>query len=69
MGERAMELMAARGRERTAFGKPLAAHGAFAEQFARRRIDLDAARLTVLNAAHALDRFGAKQVRWLVATH
>ena len=63
MGERALELMAARGAARTAFGRPIAAHGGFQQTLARCRVDLDAARLTVLDAAHALDAVGNKKVR------
>lgn len=54
--------MAARAGARTAFGGPVAANAAFQATLARMRIQLDAARLTVLDAAHALDLHGAKQV-------
>ena len=63
MGERGLELMARRGRERRAFGGPLAANPAFQAAYASARIRLDAARLVVLDAAHALDLHGAKQAR------
>lgn len=63
MGERALELMSGRALERTVFKRLMAEHGGFQQQLARCRINLDAARLTVLDAAHALDRVGNKQVR------
>lgn len=63
MGERALELMAERGLQRTAFKKRIAEHGGFQLQLARARIKLDAARLTVLDAAHTLDLVGNKKVR------
>ena len=66
-GERGLELMAARAGARRAFGGPVAANASFQATLASRRIQLDAARLTVLDAAHALDLHGAKQVRWVAA--
>ena len=56
LGERAMELMAARARSRVAFGKPVAEQGAFVKELAGHRIQLDAARcrpsyLIVLSSA------------------
>ena len=62
MGERALELMGKRALQREAFGRPVARHGAFAADFARCKIELTAARLTVLDAAHDLDREGNKKV-------
>ena len=62
MGERALELMGKRALQREAFGRPVARHGAFAADFARCKIELTAARLTVLDAASALDREGNKKV-------
>lgn len=61
MGERALELMGRRALQRKAFGKAIADHGAFASTFAKCRIELSAARLTVLDAAHALDKHGNKK--------
>ena len=63
MGERAVEAMVERGLQRTAFKRRIAEHGGFQQQLARARVRLDAARLTVLDAAHALDLVGNKQVR------
>ncbi|CAL8464134.1 g3669 [Coccomyxa elongata] len=67
MGERALELMAGRALARTVFKRLIAEHGGFQQQLARCRINLDAARLTVLDAAHALDRVGNKQARGKIA--
>jgi acyl-CoA dehydrogenase len=66
MGERAMELMGQRALQRVAFGKAIAQHGSFASEFARCRVELTAARLTVLDAAHALDKQGNKRVSILI---
>ena len=62
MGERAMDLMGKRALHRQAFGKAIAEHGAFASDFGRCRVDLVSARLTVLDASHALDKYGNKKV-------
>ena len=62
MGERAIEAMVERGLQRTAFKRRIAEHGGFQQQLARARIRLDAARLTVLDAAHSLDLVGNKKV-------
>ena len=58
-----MDLMGKRALQRKAFGKAIAEHGAFTSDFARCRIDLVSARLTVLDAAHALDKYGNKKVK------
>ncbi|KAK9814257.1 hypothetical protein WJX72_003022 [[Myrmecia] bisecta] len=67
MGERALELMAQRGLQRVAFKKRIAEHGAFRADLARCRMELDAARLMVLAAAHALDKDGNKAARGKIA--
>ena len=54
MGERALS--------RRAFGKSIAEHGAFASEFAQCIVKLNAARLTVLDAADFLDKHGNKKV-------
>lgn len=43
------------------FGKLLREHGVILEWLARSRIDIDAARLVVLNAAVKMDQLGAKR--------
>lgn len=60
-----MDLMVRRALQRKAFRKPIAQHGAFAADLARCRIKLNAARLTVLDAAADLDRQGSKKVKAL----
>jgi alkylation response protein AidB-like acyl-CoA dehydrogenase len=62
LGNRALELMALRSVQRVAFGKHLARQGAFQKEYATRKIELDAARLVVLDAAHHLDMHGNKKV-------
>jgi len=67
LGERAIDAMATRARQRIVFGGPLAAQGAFQAELAKCRIDLDGARLLVLHAAAALDRMGNKAARGPIA--
>ena len=55
MGERALELMASRVLERTAFGQPLARQGVIREWIAESRLALDQARLLVLKTAWLID--------------
>lgn len=51
--ERALELMIARvtDKKKTTFGQPLSSHETIREWIAKSRIEIDSARLTVLNAA------------------
>ena len=65
--ERALALMCRRVRERVAFGKTLAEMGPIQQDIARSRIEIDAARLMVLNAAHRMDTVGNKQARQDIA--
>lgn len=60
--ERALELMIARMNDprKKPFGKQLAEHGVMLERVAKSRIEIDAARLTVLNAAIMIDSKDAK---------
>ncbi|KZZ87883.1 medium-chain specific acyl-CoA dehydrogenase [Ascosphaera apis ARSEF 7405] len=60
--ERALEHMIARSNDpnKKPFGKNLSEHGVILEWIARSRIEIDAARLIVLNAAIAIDQRGAK---------
>lgn len=55
--EKAVEWLIARinDERKNTFGKPLSSHGVILEWLARSRIEIDAARLTVLNAAHKID--------------
>lgn len=60
--EKALEWLIARvndDRKKT-FGKPLSAHGVILEWIAKSRIEIDAARLIVLNAAVKIDQGDAK---------
>jgi len=46
--------------KKTPFGKQLKEHGVILEWVAKSRLEIDAARLIVLNAAIKIDEFGAK---------
>ncbi|WP_409996731.1 acyl-CoA dehydrogenase family protein [Deinococcus sp. Marseille-Q6407] len=65
--ERALELMVARAAERTAFGKPLAAHQHVRELIAQSRMEIDQARLLTLQAAQMMDTVGNKAARGEIA--
>ena len=67
MAERALRLMCERATSREAFGKPLAAQGVVQQQIAQSRMEIDAARLLVLNCAWKIDQVGAKGARSEVA--
>lgn len=58
--ERGLEYMIARVHQRTAQGKLLAEQGVIQDWIAKSRIDIDAGRLLVCNAADMLDRGDAK---------
>jgi acyl-CoA dehydrogenase len=63
MAERALALMVERAKSRVAFGRPLAEQGTVRESIALSRIEIDQARLYVLQTADLIDRFGAKGAR------
>ena len=65
--ERALELMCKRGGTREAFGKPLAKLGGNLEKISRARIEINAMRLSVLQAAKAMDVLGNKEARVYVS--
>jgi acyl-CoA dehydrogenase len=65
--EVALELMVRRGMTREAFGKPLIKLGKNLELVARARIDIDAMRLMVLQAAKAMDVLGNREARVYVS--
>ena len=61
--EKALELMVKRSGSREAFGKPIAKLGKNLEVISRARIDINAMRLSVLQAAKAMDVLGNKEAR------
>lgn len=65
--ERALELMVKRSATREAFGKPIAKLGGNLEKISRARIEIDAMRLMVLQAAKAMDVLGNKEARVYVS--
>ncbi|MDA0788772.1 MAG: acyl-CoA dehydrogenase family protein [Proteobacteria bacterium] len=65
--ERALELMVRRGGTRVAFGKPIAKLGKNVEVISRARIEINAMRLSVLQAAKAMDVLGNKEARVYVS--
>ena len=65
--ETALELMVKRAGTRIAFGKPLAKLGKNLEVISRARIDINAMRLMVLQAAKAMDVLGNKEARVYVS--
>ena len=66
-GEKALELMVKRAGSREAFGKPLLKLGKNLEVIARARIEIDAMRLMVLQAAKAMDVLGNREARVYVS--
>lgn len=60
--ERALDWLIARlnDERKKTFGQPLSAHGVLLEWIARSRLEIDAARLVVLNAAIKIDQGSAK---------
>jgi acyl-CoA dehydrogenase len=67
LAERALEAMCARANARVAFGRPLADQGVVRQQIALSRIEIDQARLLVMQAAHMMDRHGNKVARTQIA--
>ncbi len=65
--EKALELMVKRAGTRVAFGKPIAKLGKNVEVISRARIEIDAMRLMVLQAAKAMDVLGNKEARVYVS--
>ena len=65
--EKALELMVKRAGSREAFGKPIIKLGKNIEVISRARIDIDAMRLMVLQAAKAMDVLGNKEARIYVS--
>ncbi|HEU4352405.1 MAG TPA: acyl-CoA dehydrogenase family protein [Burkholderiales bacterium] len=65
--ERALEKMCRRASERVAFGRPVADQGVTRERIAEARIQIDAARYMVLNAAWKMDTVGNKAAKKEIA--
>ncbi|NKC15459.1 MAG: acyl-CoA dehydrogenase [Gammaproteobacteria bacterium] len=65
--EKALELMVKRAGSRIAFGRPIAKLGKNLEVISRARIDINAMRLAVLQAAKAMDVLGNKEARVYVS--
>ena len=65
--EVALELMVKRASTRVAFGKPIVKLGKNLEVVSRARIEIDACRLMVLQAAKAMDVLGNKEARIYVS--
>jgi acyl-CoA dehydrogenase len=67
VAERALELMCARAKSRTAFGKTLAEQGVVRRWIAEARNEIEQARLLVLKTAWMMDNFGNKETRREIA--
>ena len=67
LAERALEQLIERATSRRAFNRYLAEQGTVQRDVADSRIEIDAARLLVLNAAHKIDLGGAKSARAEIA--
>ena len=67
LGERALERVCRRLRERVAFGKPIAERTVWLERIADARCKLDQARLLTLRAASMMDTVGNKAARQEIA--
>jgi acyl-CoA dehydrogenase len=65
--EVALEMMVKRAGSRVAFGKPILKLGKNLEVISRARIEIDACRLMVLQAARAMDVLGNKEARVYVS--
>ncbi|KAG6701225.1 hypothetical protein I3842_08G155400 [Carya illinoinensis] len=62
-----MQMMAQRALSRRVFGKLIPEQGSFLSDIAKCRIELEQARLLVLEAADQLDRLGNKKARGTIA--
>jgi acyl-CoA dehydrogenase len=65
--ERALEDTCRRAQARIAFGKTLSEQGALRAEIAASRMEIEQARLLVLNAAGMIDKVGAKEARSEIA--
>jgi acyl-CoA dehydrogenase len=67
VAERSLELMIARAKSRTAFGKPVADQGVVRQWIAESRCSIDQSRLLVLKTAWLMDTQGNKAARKEIA--
>jgi acyl-CoA dehydrogenase len=66
-GERALELMCKRALTRESFGGKLAEKQFVQDFIAKSRIEIDGARLMVLNAAWQMDEYGKREARQAIS--
>jgi acyl-CoA dehydrogenase len=66
-GERALELMCKRANTRMSFGTPLGEKQFVQDFIAKSRIEIDGARLMVLNAAWQMDEYGKREARQAIS--
>lgn len=64
--QRALELMCARAKSRSAFGKPLSDQGVVRQQIALSACEIEQGRLLAMAAADKIDRMGNKDARDLI---
>ncbi len=67
VAERALETMCRRVQNRVAFGKPISEQGTIRAEIANSRMEIEQARLLVLQAAHLMDTVGNKIARAEIA--
>jgi len=67
VAERALEMAIKRAKSRVAFGQRISEMGVSRAHFADMRMEIDMARLLVLKAAWAMDKFGNKEARQQIA--
>jgi acyl-CoA dehydrogenase len=65
--ERALEMMCKRANTRTSFGTPLGEKQFVQDFIAKSRIEIDGARLMVLNAAWQMDEYGKREARQAIS--
>ncbi|MGH8153914.1 MAG: acyl-CoA dehydrogenase family protein [Rhodanobacteraceae bacterium] len=65
--QHALDLMCQRANQRIAFGQPLSRHGSVREDIAKSHCEIEQARLLTLKAADAMDRYGNKGAKDLIA--
>ena len=66
-GERILQYMCRRVKERETFGKPLSSYSSIRQDIAKSACEIEQARLLTLSAADAIDRVGIKGAKSLIA--